>query len=59
MARPKVVSAADAARLIPDGAILSALPPEGAPAHPEDRMIEKMGDRVIETLGVPARLQAT
>jgi signal transduction histidine kinase len=36
-----------------------ALPPEGAPAHPEDRMIEKMGTRIIEQLGVPAKLQLT
>jgi signal transduction histidine kinase len=38
---------------------LPALPPDGASAHPEDRMIEKIGDRVMETLGVPARLQAS
>jgi signal transduction histidine kinase len=36
---------------------LPALPPESTASHPEDRMIEKMGDRVIEKLGVPARLQ--
>jgi hypothetical protein len=29
------------------------------PAHPEDRMIEKMGNRVIEKFGVPAKLQVS
>jgi signal transduction histidine kinase len=38
---------------------LPALAPEDVCAHPEDRMIEKMGDRVIETLGVSAKLQAS
>jgi signal transduction histidine kinase len=38
---------------------LPALAPEDVPAHPEDRMIEKLGDRVIETLGVSAKLQAS
>jgi signal transduction histidine kinase len=38
---------------------LPALPPEDTAAHPEDRMIAKMGDHVAEKLGVPARLQAT
>jgi signal transduction histidine kinase len=38
---------------------LPAQPPEGAPAHPEDRMIEKMGKRVIEKLGMPAKLQVS
>jgi signal transduction histidine kinase len=38
---------------------MPAQPPDGAPAHPEDRMIEKMGNRVIEKFGVPAKLQVS
>ena len=33
--------------------------PGAVPAHPEDPTIEKIGDRVIETLGVSAKLQAS